>query len=130
MCVVSSVIVHAQNFPNEYWDWDRWHDLHEKLINAKKIDKFLEQEDCEMENKDKRMKEVFDRLDKIEKKVEVINGYREPSIFMNGEYMYLAEEEPKWEDDGGTAGSKFIPTPINTADNVVIWGGHSGGNKQ
>jgi hypothetical protein len=70
MCVVSMVYDYGQRMPRDWWDMDKYHEYRRLLENAKRFDDKTNQPHCEDETKADFLKQIMERLDKIESKLD------------------------------------------------------------
>lgn len=67
MCAVSAVIYYAQKYyPENNWDYNTLSDFTRIIQMLERIDKKMDQKDCDSSIKDRFLKDIDDRLRKLE----------------------------------------------------------------
>jgi len=81
MCMVSLVMYYdRQIIPDYTWDTKAFKEFKLILEFAKQQDKEEGNEECATEEKAEWFKKLEERLDKIEEKLDVIRGFKEPTM--------------------------------------------------
>jgi hypothetical protein len=69
MCVVSMVYEYGQRIPPDWWTGKNLDYYRQLIRDALRLDENTSQPDCEDANKEKFLKDIADRLERIEKKL-------------------------------------------------------------
>lgn len=69
MCAVSAVFDYGRRFPNDYWTWPRFDEFKKLVEGAKEFDKKTGQPDCEDPAKADLLRQIMERLERIEKRL-------------------------------------------------------------
>ena len=77
MCVVSNVYDIGRTVPMDYWTPDKFLDFQKVVKMAERVDQEEGNPDCEDPSKGEWLKQVEERLDKLEKHVARIEYYLE-----------------------------------------------------
>lgn len=68
MCVVSMILDHGRAYPPEHWTHQATRDYLELIRKAKAYDEMTKQPDCEDPDKVQLLKDILERLKKLEAK--------------------------------------------------------------